>query len=75
MWRSRFIFIIFYFTALLVATVHLRTTSSRIYYRTRAAAVTQKRLKQQLWQKQLTLASMTNPSVLPGPAKWEGFDR
>lgn len=65
MWRSRFIFIVFFFTALLVATVHLRTTSSRIFYRSRADTVQQERLRQQLYGKQLTLASITNPSVLP----------
>lgn len=75
MWRSRFIFVIFYFTALLVATVHLRTTSSRIFYRSRAATVAQNRLKQQLWKKQLMLASMTNPTVLPDPAALKNSDQ
>lgn len=65
MWRLRFIFIVFFFTALLVATVHLRTTSSRIFYRSRAGVVRQNRLKQQLWQKELMMASLTNPAALP----------
>lgn len=65
MWRSRFIFIVFFFTAMLVATVHLRTTSSRIFYKSRAGIVQQDRLRQQLWQKQLMMASLTNPAVLP----------
>lgn len=68
MWRSRFIFIVFYFTALLVATVHLRTTSSRIFYRSRVSAVEQGRLKHQLWEKQLVMAGYTNPTVLPEAA-------
>lgn len=75
MWRSRFIFVIFYFTALLVATVHLRTTSSQIFYRSRTAGVAQNRLKQQLWQKQLMLASMINPTVLPDPAALKDLDQ
>ena len=65
MWRSRFIFIVFCLTTLLVATVHLRTTSSRIFYSSRADVVRQDRLKQQLWEKQLMLAKLTNPSTLP----------
>jgi hypothetical protein len=62
--RSRLVFIVFYLTAILIATVHLRTVSSRIFYRFRAAVVARDRIKQQLWQKQLQLESLINPSAI-----------
>ena len=62
--RSRLIVIVFYLTAVLIATVGLRTASSRTFYKFRAAYVLQSRLKQQLWQKQLQLESLINPSSI-----------
>ena len=62
--RSRLIFIVFYLTAVLIATVHLRIASSRVFYKFRAAFVVQNRLKQQLWQKQLQLENLINPGAV-----------
>jgi hypothetical protein len=62
--RSRLIFIIFCLTAVLIATVQLRTVSSRTFNRFRVAFVKQNRLKQQLWQKQLQFESLVNPDAV-----------
>jgi hypothetical protein len=62
--RSRLVFIVFYLTAILIATVHLRTVSSRLFYRFRTAVVARDRIKSQLWQKQIQLESLINPSAI-----------
>ena len=62
--RSRLVFIVFYMTAILIATVHLRTVSSRLFYRFRTTVVVRDRIKQQLWQKQLQIESLINPSAI-----------
>ena len=59
--RTRVIFIVFYVTSVLIACVHLRTESSRVFNKCRVAYTSQQRLKQQLWQKQLRLESLINP--------------
>lgn len=62
--RARLIFIVFYLTAVLIATISLRTASNRMYYKFRKVYVTQNRLKQQLWEKQLHLEKLINPAAL-----------
>ena len=62
--RARLIFIIFYLTAVLISIIHLRTASSRMFFKSRASLVTQNRLKQQLWQKQLQFESLINPGAI-----------
>ena len=42
--RSRLVFIVFYMTAVLIATVQLRTLSSRIIYRYRVSVVARNRI-------------------------------
>jgi hypothetical protein len=62
--RSRLIFIVFYMTAVLITAVLLRTNSSRIFYNFRSCRVRHDQLKQQLWQKELTMASLTTPAAI-----------
>jgi hypothetical protein len=62
--RSRLVFIVFYMTAVLIATVQLRTLSSRIFYRYRVSVVARNRIKQQLWRKQIRLESIINPAAI-----------
>ncbi len=62
--RSRLIFIVFYMTAVLISAVLLRNNSSRIFYKFRESYVAQNRLRQQLWHKQLTMASLTTPGEI-----------
>lgn len=58
------VYIVFYVTIVLLATVHLRTSSSRIFNRYRYAQVQQERLREQLRQKQLELEGLINPSAV-----------
>lgn len=64
--RSRFcfVFVVFYFTAVLLFTVYLRSADNRTFYKLCTTGVEQTRLKQQLWQKQLQLESLINPATI-----------
>ncbi len=62
--RPRLIFAIFFMTSVLVLTIHLRTTSSRVFNRYRSAVVIQEQLKNQLRQKQLRIESLMSPQNL-----------
>ncbi|RKY11898.1 MAG: hypothetical protein DRP65_02905 [Planctomycetota bacterium] len=62
--RARLIFIVFYLTTLLIAAAGLRISASRLFYKFNKAVVTQNRLRQTLWQKQLELQNLTNPHAV-----------
>lgn len=62
--RPRLIFAIFFITSVLVLTIHLRTTSSRVFNRYRSAVVIQEQLKNQLRQEQLRIESLMSPQNL-----------
>jgi len=64
--RSRFcfVFVIFYFTAVLIATVWLRSANNRTFYKLCTINAQQSQLKQQLWQKQLRLENLINPAIV-----------
>ncbi|MFC1737526.1 hypothetical protein ACFL1G_00560 [Planctomycetota bacterium] len=65
MWsRFCFVFIVFYFTAVLILTVYLRNAESRIFYELCAVNRQQNHLKQQLWQKQLRVESLISPTAV-----------
>ena len=70
--RPRFIFVIFYLTLVLIATVYLRTASSRYFYNYRIALVTQNHLGQQLRQKQLEFEGLINPAAIFQGLKEDG---
>jgi hypothetical protein len=59
--RFCFIFVVFYFTAILILTIYLRSTDNRIFYKLCTINTKQAQVKQQLWQKQLQLESLINP--------------
>lgn len=63
--RSRVLVVVFSITAFMIFTIHLRTSSARMFNRYRNAMVEQKELKQQLWQKQLRFECLINPAGLP----------
>lgn len=69
--RGRFIYCVFFVTAALVFTVHLRTSSVRLFNQYRSAMVTQNQITQQLWQMQLHFESLTNPAGLAPPIEPE----
>ena len=63
---SRFYFfvIILYFTAILISTVHLRSTNKHIFNKLCNYRAEQNQLRQELWQKQLQLEVLTNPAAI-----------
>jgi hypothetical protein len=60
----RFIFVIFYLTAVLIFAAYLRSAENQVFYKICTQRVQQGRLKQQLWQKQLQLESLISPSTV-----------
>jgi hypothetical protein len=64
MTQFRFIYVIFALTAVLVFTVHLRTTTSRALYKLRAANLKQARLYQTLGQKTIEKEELINPAAI-----------
>ena len=62
--RFCFVFVVFYFTAVLILTVYLRSADNRIFYKLHTIDIEQSRLKQQLWQKQLQLENLINPAAI-----------
>ena len=49
---------------MLIGAVHLRVSSSRVFYRYRRALVVQDNLRLQLGNKQLKLEHLLNPGVI-----------
>jgi hypothetical protein len=62
--QFRFVFVVLCFTALLTLTVYLRTEQSRLIYQVCAVKAEQNRQRQQLWQKQIMVESLTNPAAV-----------
>jgi len=62
--RFCFVFVVFYFTAVLILTISLRSADNRIFYRLCTVNTKQSRLKQQLWEKQLRLENLINPAAV-----------
>ncbi|RKY24175.1 MAG: hypothetical protein DRP62_04345 [Planctomycetota bacterium] len=60
----RFVFVVFYVTAVLILAVHLRNADNHIFYKLCTHKVEQSRLKQQLGNKQLQLENLINPSAV-----------
>jgi hypothetical protein len=65
--RARFVYSVFLLTAAMVFTVHLRTSSTRLFNQYRSAKVTQKQITQHLWQQQLRFENLINPAGLTVP--------
>lgn len=59
--RARLRFIIFFLTAALILTIHLRISASRLFHQARLAQVQQDQQIQQLWQKQIELEGLIQP--------------
>lgn len=62
--QSRFVFVVFCFTAVLLLAVYLRSANNRIFYELCACNAEQNRLRQELGTKQLLLESMINPAAI-----------
>lgn len=62
--QFRFVFVVFYFTAVLIFAVNLRSANNRIFYELCACNAEMSRLKQELGTKQLLLESLINPAAI-----------
>ena len=62
--RFRFVFVVFYFTAVSIFTVYLRSADNRIFNKLCTIDNEQGRLEQQLRQKQLQLEDLINPAAV-----------
>lgn len=62
--RPRVVFILLLLTGVLVFTIHLRTTSSRVFNQFCKARADQKLLVQELRSQQLRLESLINPRYM-----------
>jgi hypothetical protein len=64
--RSRpcIVLVIFFFAATLILTVFLRGYEDRTFYTLQRYKVEQRRLRQELWQKQLRVESLINPASI-----------
>ena len=62
--QFRFVFVVLFFTAVLIFTVSLRSANNRIFYELCKYNAEQNRLKQKLGTKQLLLESLINPAAL-----------
>ena len=67
----RFVFVVFYLTAILIFTVYLRNSEDRLFYQISVINAEQSRLKQQLANKQLQLESLINPAAIIKQIKQE----
>lgn len=62
--RFYFIFVVFYFTAVLILTVSLRSANNHVFYKLYTHQLEQSRLKQQLGRKQLQVENLINPAAI-----------
>jgi len=62
--QFRFVVVAFYFTAVLIFAVYLRSANNRIFYELCAYNTEQTRLKQELGTKQLLLEGLINPAAI-----------
>lgn len=60
----RFVFVVFCFTAVLIAAVYLRSINNRLFYQLCQCHAESEQLKQDLGAKQLRLESLINPASL-----------
>lgn len=62
--QFRLVFVVFYFTAVLIFAVYLRSANNRVLYELCKYNDEQSRLKQELGTKQLLLESLLNPAAI-----------
>jgi hypothetical protein len=62
--RLYFVFVVFFFTAVLIFAVYLRSANNHIFYELCACRSEQGQLKQELGTKQLLLEGFINPAAV-----------
>ncbi|MHC4693761.1 MAG: hypothetical protein ACYS67_13545 [Planctomycetota bacterium] len=62
--QFRFVFVVFYFTAVLILAVYLRSANNRIFYQLITKQAEQSWLIQELTNKQLQVETLINPAAV-----------
>ena len=62
--QFRFVFVVFFFTAVLIFAVNLRSANNRIFYELCACNADMSRLKQELGTTKLVRAGLINPAAI-----------
>lgn len=62
--QFRFVFVVFYFTAVLIFAVYLRSANNRIFYQLYTHEAEQGWLVQELTHKQLQVETLINPPAV-----------
>ena len=62
--QFRFVFVVFYFTAVLIFAVYLRNANNRIFYQLYTHEIEQSWLRQKLTHKQLQVENLINPAAV-----------
>lgn len=62
--QFRFVFVVFYFTAVLILAVYLRSANNRIFYQLYTLEAEQNWLIQELTNKQLQVETLINPAAI-----------
>jgi hypothetical protein len=62
--QFRFVFVVFYFTAVLIFAVYLRSANNRIFYQIYTQEAEQSWLMQELTHKQLQVETLINPAAV-----------
>jgi hypothetical protein len=62
--QFRFVFVVFYFTAVLIFAVYLRSANNRIFNKLYTLEAEQSWLIQELTRKQLQVESLINPAAV-----------
>jgi hypothetical protein len=60
----RFIYVVLFFTAVLILAVYVRNVNNRVFYQLYTLEMEQSWLVQELTQKQLDVESMINPAAV-----------
>ncbi len=62
--QLRYVYMVFFFSSVLIFTVLLRSAHDKICYKLALAQARENKTKQQLWQKQIYLESLVNPAAV-----------
>jgi len=62
--RFRFVFVVAYFTGILILAVYLRDANNRIFWRLATVKAEQRHLQKELGDKQLWLERLINPAAV-----------
>jgi len=62
--RFRFVFAVFFLTAILILAVHLRNSNNRTFYELCTLRAHRDSVRQELWQRQIELENLISPTAV-----------